>query len=128
VNVVALIGNLATDVDVRDVSGGHRRASFLLAVDRRGSRGEADFFEVTAWDRLAARCERFLTKGRRIALDGKLRSRRWEAADGTQRRAVEVVADDVQFLWTRAESAREGADVEAAPLAEVVHLAERSMA
>src|SRR5215218_2011854 len=123
-----LIGNLATDVDVRETAGGHKRVSFLLAVDRRGSKGDADFFDVTVWDTVAARCERFLTKGKRVALDGRLHSRRWQTAEGAHRRAVEVVANDVEFLWTRAESAARSRDEQAEPLAEVVHLAERSMA
>jgi single-strand DNA-binding protein len=95
-NVVTLIGNLATDVELREVAGGKQRASFLLAVDRPGQ-DEADFVWITAWDRQAETCGEFLTKGRRIALDGRLRSRRWEE-DGKQRSAVEVVANRVQFL------------------------------
>lgn len=127
-NVVTLIGNLATDVDVREVAGGHRRASFVLAVDRRGHSGEADFFDVTAWDATARSCEQHLAKGRRIALDGRLRSRSWETADGARRHRVEVVANTVEFLWSRAQRALESPADDATPLGEIVHLTERSMA
>jgi single-strand DNA-binding protein len=96
VNVVTLIGNLATDVDVRAVAGGKQRASFLLAVQRNGGE-EADFVWVTAWERQAETCARYLAKGRRVALDGRLRSRSWEE-NGKRRNAVEVVANRVQFL------------------------------
>jgi single-strand DNA-binding protein len=96
VNVVTLIGNLATDVDLREVAGGKQRASFLLAVSRT-NKDEADFVWVTAWEKQAESCAEYLAKGRRIALDGRLRSRSWEE-DGKRRNAVEVVANRVQFL------------------------------
>ena len=95
-NVVTLIGNLATDVEVRDV-GEHKVASFLLAVDRRSRDGGADFLRVCAWDRQGELCSQFLTKGRRVAVDGRLRSRSWEE-EGKRRTAVEVVAGHVEFL------------------------------
>jgi single-strand DNA-binding protein len=95
-NVVTLIGNLATDVDLKEVTGGKKRASFVLAVDRGGT-GEADFVRVTAWERQAETCAQYLSKGRRVALDGRLRSSSWEE-DGKRRSAIEVVANRVQFL------------------------------
>ena len=95
-NVVTLIGNLATDVELRQVADGKLRASFLLAVNR-ATRDEADFVWVTAWDKQAETCAQYLGKGKRVALDGRLRSRSWEE-DGKRRNAVEVVANRVQFL------------------------------
>ena len=96
-NVVTLIGNLASDVDVREVGEDRKVVSFLLAVDRPGDKG-ADFVRVAAWNKQADSCARFLAKGRRVAIDGRLRSRSWDDADGTRRSAVEVVANSVQFL------------------------------
>jgi single-strand DNA-binding protein len=98
VNVVTLIGNLATDVELKELAEGKRVASFVLAVDRAGKEGGADFVRVSAWDRQAELCSQFLHKGDRAALDGRLRSRSWQAPDGTRRSAVEVVANRVQFL------------------------------
>jgi single-strand DNA-binding protein len=98
VNVVTLIGNLATDVGIKELSEGKRVASFVLAVDRAGKDGGADFVRVAAWDKQADLCRQFLHKGHRVALDGRLRSRSWQAPDGTRRSAVEVVANRVQFL------------------------------
>lgn len=95
-NVVTLIGNLATDVDLREVGDGKQVAGFLLAVDRAG-KDEADFVWVSAWDRQAEVCAQFLAKGRRVAVDGRLRSSSWEE-DGKKRTKVEVVARSVQFL------------------------------
>ena len=97
-NVVTLIGNLATDVDLREVGEDRKVASFLLAVDRRGQEGGADFVRVTAWGKQAESCARYLGKGRRVAVDGRLRSNSWEDAEGKRRRSVEVVANHVQFL------------------------------
>src|SRR5207302_3424869 len=78
VNVVTLIGNLASDVQLKEIGEGKRVASFLLAVDRPSADGGADFVQVAVWDRQAETCAQYLAKGRRVALDGHLRSRSWE--------------------------------------------------
>lgn len=96
-NVVTLIGNLATEVDLREVAGGKKVASFVLAVDRVGGEGGADFVRVCAWERQAELCAEYLEKGRRVAVDGRLKSSSWEE-DGRRRSAVEVVARRVEFL------------------------------
>jgi single-strand DNA-binding protein len=96
-NVVTLIGNVATDVDLRTVGDERKVASFLLAVDRPGDKG-ADFVSVSVWNRQAEVCAQYLQKGRRVAVDGRLRSRSWEDADGKRRSAVEVSANSVEFL------------------------------
>jgi single-strand DNA-binding protein len=95
-NVVTLIGNLATDVEVKDV-GDKRLAKFLLAVNRRSKDGGADFVWIAAWDRQAELCGQYLAKGKRVAVDGYLRSRSWEE-EGKRRHEIEVVARSVQFL------------------------------
>ncbi len=97
-NVVTLIGNLASDVDVREVGEERRVATFLLAVDRPGQDAGADFVRVSVWNRQADACARFLSKGKRVAVDGRLRSRSWDEPDGKRRSAVEVSANSVQFL------------------------------
>jgi len=96
VNVVTLIGNLATDVEVRDVGEDKKVANFLLAVDRPNA--DDDFVRVTAWNRQAEVCAEFLAKGRRVAVDGRLRSSSWEDAEGNRRSAIEVVAKSIEFL------------------------------
>jgi len=95
-NVVMLIGNLATDVEVKKV-GDKQVAKFLLAVNRRSKDGGADFVWIAAWDRQAELCGQYLTKGKRVAVDGYLRSRSWDE-EGKRRRDIEVVARSVQFL------------------------------
>ena len=97
-NTVILIGNLATDVDVKELAADKKVASFLLAVDRRSKEGGADFVRVNVWDRQADVCRRFLGKGKPVAIEGRLRSRSWGDADGKRRSAVEVVAAHVELL------------------------------
>ena len=112
-NVVTLIGNLATDVEMRELGPDRKVASFLLAVDRASRDGGADFVHVSAWDRQAELCAEYLGKGRRVAVDGRLKSRSWEEG-GKRRSAVEVVARRVEFLGggpRRDEEAEEGAEV-----------------
>ena len=96
-NIVTLIGNLATDVELREVGPEKKVASFLLAVDRASKEGGADFVNVCAWDRQAELCAEYLGKGRRVAVDGWLKSRSWEE-EGKRRTAIEVVARRVEFL------------------------------
>jgi single-strand DNA-binding protein len=96
-NNVALTGNLATEVEVRDLGDERQVATFLLAVDRIGSE-EADFFRISTWNKQAELCGRYLSKGRRVGVDGRLKSSSWEDGDGNKRTSVEVVARHVEFL------------------------------
>jgi single-strand DNA-binding protein len=101
VNVVVLIGNLATDIELKDVAPEKKVASFLLAVDRPTKDAGADFVNVSTWNRQAEVCDEYLSKGSRVAVDGRLRSRSWEDAEGKRRSAVEVVANRIDFLDSR---------------------------
>lgn len=105
-NVVTLIGNLASEVELKPVGDEKQVATFLLAVDRPGQEG-ADFLRISTWNKQAEVCARYLAKGRRVAVDGRLRSRAWEE-DGKRRTAVEVVANHVQFLSPPADGEPEG--------------------
>jgi single-strand DNA-binding protein len=96
-----LIGNLATDIELRDVAPDKKVASFLLAVDRPAKDAGADFINVSTWNRQAELCDEYLSKGSRVGVDGRLRSRSWEDEDGKRRSAVEVVANRVDFLDSR---------------------------
>ena len=96
-NTVNLIGNLATEVELRDVGDEKKVASFLLAVGRGTRDGGADFVWVSAWERQGELCAEYLEKGNRVGIEGRLKSRTWEH-DGRRRDAVEVVARRVDFL------------------------------
>jgi single-strand DNA-binding protein len=98
VNTVSLIGNLASDVDLREIGDDKKVASFLLAVDRPTKEDAADFVRVSVWDRQAELCDEYLVKGHLVGVEGRLRSSAWTDEDGKQRRAVEVTASRVEFI------------------------------
>jgi single-strand DNA-binding protein len=96
VNSVALIGRLTADPTIHAAEL-HESATFRLAVPRPGSDG-ADFVDIVTFDKLAATCGEYLTKGREVAVVGKLRLNEWTSRDGERRSKIQVVADAVQFL------------------------------
>ena len=101
-NTVSLVGNLATEVELKQVpqkEGEHPKkvASFLLAVGRASRDAGADFVWITAWERQAELCAEYLGKGHRVAVEGRLKSRTWEQ-DGRRRDAIEIVARRIDFL------------------------------
>jgi single-strand DNA-binding protein len=96
VNSVALIGRLTANPTVH-AGEKHESATFRLAVPRPGTDG-ADFIDIVTFDKLAATCAEWLTKGREVAVVGKLRFSEWAGRDGERRSKVQVVADAVQFL------------------------------
>jgi single-strand DNA-binding protein len=104
-NLVALVGNLATDPELRHTEGGKAVCTFRLAVSR-SSNTEADFFTVVTWERQAEICKQYLSVGRRIAVDGRLHHSTWTVGEGEnmQRRSkVEVIAHRVEMLGPRRE-------------------------
>jgi single-strand DNA-binding protein len=112
-NSVILIGNLTTDVELRQFGAEKQLATFGLAVDRGGKDTDTDFFRISVWDRQAQLCADYLAKGRKIALEGRLRYSTWED-EGKKRSAVEVVAYRVEFLSPPAGSGAEVVPFEAA--------------
>lgn len=99
-NVVALIGNIATEPEMRETSAGRKVCSFRLAVSRPGGE-QADFFTVVAWERQAEVCKEYLSLGRRVGVEGRLHHSTWEAEGGARRSMVEVIASRVQLLGPR---------------------------
>jgi single-strand DNA-binding protein len=97
VNSVNLIGNLCSDVEVKELGEEKKIANFRVAVDRGGKDAGADFFRVAVWDRQAELCAQYLCKGKRVGIEGRLRSHSWED-EGQKRSLVEVVANRVEFL------------------------------
>ncbi len=104
-NNVVLIGNLTRDPELRYTPTGLPVATLRLAVNRNftNQRGEidTDFFNIVVWRNQAENCAEYLSKGRQIAVTGRLQSRSWEGNDGQKRSTVEVVADRVVFLGRR---------------------------
>jgi len=108
-NRLTIIGNLTRDPELRTTSTGLNVCSFTVAVNRRRSANsnqpEADFFRVTAWRQLGENCQRYLAKGRKVAVVGPVSVSTYTANDGTTRASLEVTADDVEFLSSRNEDA-----------------------
>ncbi len=107
INRVVMTGNLTRDPELRSLPSGMSVCSLRIACNtrRRGSSGEwedkPNYFDVTVWGAQGENCARFLTRGRPIALDGRLEWREWEAEGGQRRQAIDIIADSVQFLGGR---------------------------
>ena len=112
-NKVILIGNLANDPESRTTQSGLATCSFRLAVQRRFANAqgvkEADFINIVAWRQLAELCAKYLTKGRKVAVEGSLQTRSYDAQDGSKRYVTEVIADSVEFLGSNKEGGQNGA-------------------
>jgi single-strand DNA-binding protein len=99
INQVILMGRLTRDPETRTTPSGKTIASFSLAVDRAGQDDQADFFDVTAWEKLGELVAQYLSKGRRCLVQGRLRQDSWDDKEtGKKRTKVEIVATDVTFL------------------------------
>ncbi len=106
-NKVFLIGNLTRDPELSETSGGVSVCHFAIAVNRSytSSDGErqTDFFNVTAWRGLADTIARYVKKGSKVAVSGSVQIRNYEDNQGNRRTAVDVIAQDVEFLTTKAQ-------------------------
>ena len=108
INRVVLTGNLTRDPELRSTSSGTSVCSLRIATNTRRKdphTGEwtdrANYFDVTVWGAQGENCARFLSKGRPVAIDGRLEWREWETQEGHKRQAVDIIADAVQFLGGR---------------------------
>lgn len=108
INRVVLTGNLTADPELRSLPSGTSVCSMRIACNTRrknNSTGEwedkPNYFNITVWGAQGENAARFLSKGRPVAIDGRLEWREWEAQDGTKRQAVDIIADSVQFLGSR---------------------------
>jgi single-strand DNA-binding protein len=103
-NKIMLIGNVGSDPEMRYTPNGKAVTSFRMATNYRyaGSDGErreeTEWFRVSVWGRQAESCNQFLSKGKRVYVEGRLRSRSWEGQDGQMRTSLEVSANRVIFL------------------------------
>lgn len=100
-NSVNLIGNLTRDPELKDTKSETSVCSMRLAVNGRGE--NVDYFDVTAFGKLAETCNEHMARGRQIGVAGRLSSSEWEAEDGSKRSRVEVIAQDVRFLGGKPE-------------------------
>ena len=108
INRVVLTGNLTRDPELRSLPSGMSVCSLRVACNTRrknNTTGEwedkPNFFDVTVWGAQGENCAQYLSKGRPVAIDGRLEWREWQDQQGNKRQSVEIIADSVQFLGSR---------------------------
>lgn len=113
---VTLVGNLTRDPELRQTPQGKSVCQFGVAVGRSYKDGSGQwveatsFFDVVVWGQQGENCAKYLTKGRPVAVEGRLEQRSWEAQDGSKRSRVEIVARDVVFLGGGPQGGPQGGD------------------
>jgi len=118
VNKVILVGNLGAEPEVRYLPSGDAVANIRLATtDRYKDKASGEFKEMTEWHRvaffgrLAEIVSEYLKKGSSVYIEGRIRTRKWQAQDGTDRYSTEIVADQMQMLGGRSGGASAGSDM-----------------
>ena len=110
INRVIITGNLTRDPELRSLPSGMSVCSLRIASNTRRKDGQSgewvdkpNYFDVTIWGKQGENAAQYLSKGRPVALDGRLEWREWQDQQGNNRQSVEIVADNVQFLGGRDE-------------------------
>ena len=119
-NKVFLIGRLTRDPELRYTGNNTPVATFSLAVNRnftnQNGEREADFINIVVWRKQAENCKNYINQGSQVAIDGRIQTRNYEDQNGQKRYVTEVVADNVQFLDTKAQrEQRENNDADVNP-------------
>jgi single-strand DNA-binding protein len=120
VNKVILIGNLTKDPEVKSFDGDRKACRFSVATNRTWKdkdgekKEEVEFHNVTAWGKLAEICGDYLHKGKKVYIEGRLRTRTYEK-DGVKHYATEIVADDMKMLTPKGEGGERSSRREEAP-------------
>lgn len=103
-NKATLIGNLTRDPELRKTTSGQAVASFSIATNRSFTdaqgqkKDQADYHNVVAWGRLGEICAQYLTKGKKVYVDGRIQNREWTAQDGTKKYRTEIVIENMIML------------------------------
>lgn len=106
-NKLLITGNLTRDPELRTTQNGKNVCTFTVAVNRRKG-DEADYFRVTAWDQLGDNCQRYLAKGRKVAVVGSVSVNSYTTQNGEHRASLEVSASEVEFLSSKNECQHNG--------------------
>jgi len=112
INKAIIVGNLTRDPEMRYTPNGQAVTTFGVATNRRWKtneeqREETEFHNVVAWGKLAEICSQLLKKGRKVYIEGRLRTHSWEGKDGVTRRRTEIVAGDMVVLDRRPDTVSE---------------------
>ena len=120
---ITFIGRLTRDVDMKTTPNGIAVASFTVAVDRKQKNkdGEkvSDFFACTSWRGLAETCSKFLSKGKKVYIEGELQPRQYTAKDGSTKMSLDVQVESVEFLSPKSESNEEQSGTDAGGFTDV---------
>lgn len=106
-NKVMIIGNLTRDPELRYTPSGAAVVSFSVATNRSwkkedgSQQEETEFIRIVAWQKLGEICSQYLTKGKKVYLEGRMQTRKWNAQDGSPRETTEVVISDMVMLGDR---------------------------
>jgi single-strand DNA-binding protein len=126
INRVVLTGNLTADPELRSLPSGTSVCKLRVASNTRrkdGASGEwvdkPNFFDVTVWGAQGENCARYLSKGRPVAIDGRLEWREWETQEGAKRQSIDIIAESVQFLGGRDDAGGGGQSNGFAPRADI---------
>ena len=98
-----IIGNLTRDPETRVTQSGSSVCSFTVAVNRRGQDDKTDFFRVSVWNKTGETCQKYLAKGRKVAVTGPVSVSTYTGQDGKAYANLEVMAQDVEFLAPKGE-------------------------
>ena len=114
INRVVLTGNLTRDPELRHTPSGTAVCKLRLAVNTRRKDGSGqwvdkpNYFDITVWGAQGENCANYLSKGRPVAIDGRLEWREWDDKEGNKRQSIDVIAESVQFLGSRDGSGNSG--------------------
>ncbi len=105
-NKAILVGNLTRDPEHRTTPNNLSVTTFTIAVQRRFSQGEqkADFLPIVTWRGLADNCAKYLQKGSKVGVVGQIQTRQYDDKNGVRRYVTEIIADEVEFLTSKAAS------------------------
>lgn len=109
-NIVAIMGRLVADPELRTTTQGNSVCSFRIACDRsyvqQGQERQADFIDIVAWRQQADFVSKYFQKGSMIAIEGSLQTRQYQDKNGNKRTAVEVVANNISFAGAKRQDAQ----------------------
>ena len=118
-NKVFLIGRLTRDPELRYTGSNVAVASFTLAVNRaytnQSGEREADFINIVVWRKQAENVKNYLSQGSQVAIDGRIQTRSYDGEDGKKRYVTEIIADNVEFLGTKASNQTSSSQLEPTP-------------
>lgn len=113
INRVTITGNLTKDPELRSTPSGTSVCTLRVAVNSRRKDSQSgewvdkpNYFDVKVWGAQADNCSTYLSKGRPVAVDGRLDWREWEGQDGVKRQSIDIVAENIQFLGSPGEGGR----------------------